>query len=120
MHTFYVDRAAAGSASGAKTGAVTVVQRTSSDLRLNPHLHVVFLDGAYHEDGATLVWDELGHLETREVGEVLERAVRRMARYLRRHGAIETAQGDGADADPYCRAPPEIRPSAASTLLFLA
>jgi hypothetical protein len=104
----------------AQAGAVTVVQRTSSDLRLNPHLHVVFLDGAYHEDGATLVWDELGHLETREVGEVLERAVRRMARYLRRHGAIETAQGDGADADPYCRAPPEIRPSAASTLLFLA
>jgi len=32
---------------GAKTGAVTVVQRTWSDLRLNPHLHVVFLDGAY-------------------------------------------------------------------------
>jgi hypothetical protein len=29
----------------AKSGAVTVVQRTSSDLRLNPHLHVVFLDG---------------------------------------------------------------------------
>jgi len=78
---------------------VTVVQRTSSDLRLNPHLHVVFLDGAYHEDGAALVWDELGHLKTREVGEVLERAVRRMARYLRRHGAIETAEGDGDDVD---------------------
>ncbi|WP_434042744.1 MULTISPECIES: hypothetical protein [Sorangium] len=26
-----------------------VVQRTSGDMRLNPHLHVVFLDGAYHE-----------------------------------------------------------------------
>jgi hypothetical protein len=99
VHTFYVERAAAGGTSGAKTGAVTVVQRTSSDLRLNPHLHVVFLDGAYHEDGATLVWEELGHLKTREVGEVLERAVRRMARYLRRHGAIETAEGDGDDVD---------------------
>jgi hypothetical protein len=33
--------------SGAKNGAVTVVQRTSSDLRLKPHLHV-FLDGTYH------------------------------------------------------------------------
>ena len=32
---------------GGKTGAMTVVQRTSSDLRLNPHLHVVFLDGSY-------------------------------------------------------------------------
>jgi hypothetical protein len=43
---------------------VTVVQRTSGDMRLNPHLHVVFLDGAYHEDGTELVWNELGHLRT--------------------------------------------------------
>jgi hypothetical protein len=33
VHAFYVQRAAAGGALGAKTGAVTVVQRTSSDLR---------------------------------------------------------------------------------------
>ncbi|WP_437972525.1 hypothetical protein [Sorangium sp. So ce260] len=29
-------------------------------MRLNPHLHVVFLDGAYHEDGTELAWNELG------------------------------------------------------------
>ena len=44
---FYAERAATRGAAGARTGAVTVVQRTSSDLRLNPHLHVVFLDGAW-------------------------------------------------------------------------
>ena len=54
VHAFYAERAAAGGAPGAKSGAVTVVQRTSSDLGLNPHLHVGFLDGAYHETGATL------------------------------------------------------------------
>jgi hypothetical protein len=89
VHAFYAERAAVAGAIGAKSGAVTVVQRTSSDLRLNPHLHVVFLDGAYHEEGAALVWEQLGHLQTREVGEVLEHAVQRMARYLRRHGALE-------------------------------
>jgi hypothetical protein len=31
VHAFYAERAAAGGALGAKTGAVTVVQRTSSD-----------------------------------------------------------------------------------------
>jgi hypothetical protein len=41
VQSFYAQRAAASGVSGAKTGAVTVVQRTSSDLRLNPHLHVV-------------------------------------------------------------------------------
>ncbi len=38
VQTFYAERAAREGALGAKTGAVTVVQRTSSDLRLNPHL----------------------------------------------------------------------------------
>ena len=60
-----------GGTKGAKTGAVTVVQRCSSDVRLNPHLHVV-LDGAYHERESELVFEGFGHLKTREVGEVLE------------------------------------------------
>jgi hypothetical protein len=90
VERFYSEREKRrGVRAAAKTGAVTVVQRTSSDLRLNPHLHVVFLDGAYHEDGDRLIWNELGHLQTREVGEVLESAVGHMARYLRRHGLIE-------------------------------
>jgi hypothetical protein len=52
------------------------------------------LDGAYHEDGETLAWDELGHLKTGEVGAVLEDAVRRMDRYLRRHGLIDLGGRD--------------------------
>jgi hypothetical protein len=51
VQSFYAERAAIGGAAGAKIGAVTVVQRTSSDLRLNPHLHVLFLDGTYDEAG---------------------------------------------------------------------
>ena len=31
----------------ALSGAVVAVQRASSDLKLNPHLHAVFLDGVY-------------------------------------------------------------------------
>jgi hypothetical protein len=30
-----------------RSGAVTVVQRTSADLKLNPHLHAVVLDGVF-------------------------------------------------------------------------
>ncbi len=81
-----------------KTGAVTVVQRTSSDLRLNPHLHVVFLDGAYREEQGKLAWRELAHLQTREVGEVLATALRRMSRFLRRRGLLGRIEDDN-DAD---------------------
>jgi len=38
-------RAAQEGGPGAKSGAVSVVQRTSSDLRLNSHLHLIVLDG---------------------------------------------------------------------------
>ncbi|MCC6647799.1 MAG: transposase, partial [Polyangiaceae bacterium] len=91
---------------GAKTGAVTVVQRTSSDLRLNPHLHVVFLDGAYRERDGDLVWRELPRLTTTDVASVLEAALRRIDRHLRRRGALAGGgalagadQDDGADQE---------------------
>jgi hypothetical protein len=85
VHLFRAERAAVSGVNGARTGAVTVVQRTSSDLRLNPHLRVVFLDGTYHADGGELAWEDLGRIETREVSEVLARAVRRIDKHLRRN-----------------------------------
>jgi Putative transposase len=67
---------------------------------LNPHLHVVFLDGAYHEQGAALAWEQLGHLKSREVGAVLEQAVRRMMRHLRRRDALEPDEAQSESAEP--------------------
>ncbi|WP_148314619.1 transposase [Sorangium cellulosum] len=101
VERFYETRAARRGACGAvKSGAVTDVQRTSGDMRLNPHLHVVFLDGAYHEDGTELVWNELGDLRTGEVGQVLEHAVGRMLRTLRRHGHLEIEHDVEEDDEP--------------------
>ncbi len=45
-----------------------------------------------------LAWKGLGHLRTSEVGEVLERVVRRMERHLRRSGQLRTLE-DEAEAD---------------------
>jgi hypothetical protein len=95
---FYAARAGEESGLGAKSGAVTAVQRTSSDLRLNPHLHVIALDGAWREEDGELAWEGLRHLRTSEVGEVLERVVRRMERHLRRSGQLRTLE-DEAEAD---------------------
>ena len=63
-----------------QSGAVVVVQRTSSDLKLNPHLHVVFLDGVYRAQREHVLFHELPHLRTRDVAEVLTRAPVRMVR----------------------------------------
>jgi len=73
------------------------VQRTSSDLKLNPHVHAVLLDGVYEdtkEDGAALTLHALAHLTTRDVALVLERTRDRMTSYLRRRGLLEEGEDD--------------------------
>ena len=56
VQAFYGRRAAREGNAGSKTGAVTVVQRSSSDMRLNPHLHTVALDGAWAPSPSPSVW----------------------------------------------------------------
>jgi hypothetical protein len=65
-------------------------------MRLNPHLHAVFLDGAYRADGEAPTWRPLGHLATRDVGAVLEKVVHRMVKLLTRRGLLG-ADGEGED-----------------------
>ena len=69
-----------------------------------PHLHVVVLDAAGYEVGGELCWAGLGHLETREVGGVLERGVKRFERHLRRSGLLRMDEDDG---DPDVPGDPE-------------
>jgi hypothetical protein len=52
--TFYAARAAQQGGLGAKGGVVTAVQGTSSDLLLNPHLHMIALDGTWREKDGEL------------------------------------------------------------------
>jgi len=68
-------------------------------MRLNPHLHTVFLDGAWHEEREDLLWRGLGHLKTSEVGEVLLRAVGRIERHLRRKALLRMEDEEAPD-DP--------------------
>ena len=131
VHGFYAHRARQEGHAGAKTGSVAVLQRTSADLRLNPHVHAVFLDGCWYEQGDELAFTGLGHLRTSEVGEVLERTIRRIGRHLRRRGlfredpdqeqdaeanlAVSAVSGQGPPAGPQWQvrlAPLERRPLA--------
>jgi hypothetical protein len=96
---FYKARMKKEGVANGQGGAVVVVQRTSSDLKTNPHLHVLFLDGVYRELGDEVVFHELPRLSTREVGEVLERTVERMTRYVRRRERSGEAHDSPAEDD---------------------
>ena len=82
-----------------ESGAVTVIQRANSDLRLNPHFHTVFLDGVYSPDG-----DGKGQMfhpapgpTQQEIEALVCRASKRILRFLQHRGVITlvTAPGDG-------------------------
>jgi hypothetical protein len=82
-----------------ETGAVTVIQRANSDLRLNPHLHTIFLDGLYSpdRDGKGQMFHPAPMPTQDDVEAVVGRASKRILRFLQRRGVITlvTAPGDG-------------------------
>jgi len=93
-------------------GAVTVIQRANSDLRLNPHIHAIFLDGIYAPDreGARKArgvgrgrcgsevpegGDGRGQMfhpapapSQQEIEAIVGRASKRILRFLQRRGVI--------------------------------
>jgi hypothetical protein len=91
---FYRQRLRALSGVVGQGGAVTVVQRTSADLRLNPHYHAIVLDGVFApgepgEHGRAPVFHALPSLTNDEVADLLRVIRVRVLRYLVRRGVID-------------------------------
>jgi len=84
---------------GGKHGAVAVLQRTNSDLRCNPHIHAIFLDGLHapDRDGKGFMFHPAPAPTQDDVEAIVERASKRILRFLQRRGVITlvTAPGDG-------------------------
>jgi hypothetical protein len=73
---------------------------TGGVVSVAPHLHVLFLHGAYRElDATTVGFAELPRGSTREVGEALERAVARIVKQLRRRGLLPATGGEAGEDD---------------------
>lgn len=74
-----------------QSGAVTVVQRCSGGVRLNPHLHTIALDGVFVRDQAgALVFHQLPSLANAEVADLLQTVRARVLALLERRGVIES------------------------------
>ena len=101
IQRFYERRLADLGHAGGRTGSVTAIQRASSDLRLNPHLHGVFLDGVFTERaGGELSFVDLPELSDLDVCEVLSTVVARVLGHLRRQGLLSDDSAVVEAAEP--------------------
>ena len=67
---------------------MVALQRTSSEMKLNPHVHAVFLDGHYVERAEEFTFEARSRVSTSEVAELLQRTRDKMFEYLRRNGLL--------------------------------
>jgi hypothetical protein len=67
---------------GGKHGAGAVIQRANSDLRCNPHIHAIFLDGLYppDRDGKGFMFHPAPAPTQDDVEAIVERASKRILR----------------------------------------
>jgi hypothetical protein len=88
ISTFVIHHSGLTVSSGARTGAVTRIQRFGSALNLNPHLHRLFLDGAYAFRGKRAVFHRAYRPTGDELNRLLDSLSRRIVRVLERRGLL--------------------------------
>lgn len=73
-----------------KSGSVTLIQRFGGSINLNVHFHQLFLDGVYELDaeGRPTEFHIIRAPTHKELGEVLDKIIKRTTRLLERRGII--------------------------------
>ncbi len=88
-------------ASGAKTGAVTLIQRFGSALNLNIHFHMLCLDGAYSFDRERPRFHRAPRPTPAALVRLLHTISTRVARLLERQGLlVRDAESEHLDFEP--------------------
>ena len=88
ISTYLIKKTGFTVASGARTGAVTLIQRFGSALNLNIHFHMLFLDGAYTFDGPQPSFHRTPRPTPAELARLLHTIGKRVARRLERDGFL--------------------------------
>ena len=85
----------------ARCGSVTFVQRFGSSLNLNPHLHVLMLDGVYVDGDEAPVFAAAPPLSDPEVRRIVPTIAHRIIRLYTKRGLLDDPPADRlADEEP--------------------
>ena len=102
-----------------QSGAVSVAQRVSSDLRLNPHLHTIVLDGVFVADNGSPVFHPLTHLDDSDLANLLQVIRVRLVNFLLSRGIIESHHEPTLLDDDFAEREPALARLAAAAVAGL-
>jgi len=88
ISTFLTKRAGFTVASGARTSAVTLIQRFGSALNLNPHFHMLLLDGVYRFGSRKARFHRARRATSDDLAQLLDTLSRRIVAVLERRGLL--------------------------------
>lgn len=95
VYGWYRRQARAEGHADSRCGSVTFVQRFGSSINLNPHLHVLVLDGVYvYGDDGRPVFVHAPTMTDDDVRRIVETTARRVIRLLQRRGMLEQGAVD--------------------------
>ncbi len=83
----------------ARWGSVTFVQRFGSSLNLNPHVHVLMLDGVYVDGDEAPVFVAAPPLSDQAVQQIVETSARRIIRLCTKRGLLDDTAADPLAAE---------------------
>jgi putative transposase/transposase-like zinc-binding protein len=92
---WYYKQAKAAGYKDVRCGSVTFAQRFGSSLNLNPHFHVLQIDGVYVQAEDAPVFVPAPELTDEDVHQIVETTAKRVIRLLERRGIL-----GGDDLDP--------------------
>jgi hypothetical protein len=105
--------------SDAKAGAISVLHRFDSALKIDVHWHLLFADGVWTRTGeAAPVFHALGQLQPQDVPHVLTAIAARTHKLLKRRGLLRDAvDDDDAPEDEFAAQEPALAAVLKSSLL---
>jgi hypothetical protein len=88
MHRHYESKAKSLGIKSKKAGSIAFTQRAGSALNLNPHLHVLMVDGVFTEVGGTALFRNLPPLTDADVSTLAEAIAKKVMALLVREGLL--------------------------------
>ncbi|TWW08406.1 hypothetical protein E3A20_24670 [Planctomyces bekefii] len=89
MHRYYINKARQTGIKTPRPGSISFTQRAGSAVNLNPHLHVLLLDGVFTEINGVVRFRNIDAITDDEVAWLCENIAKKVMKHLTKEGYLD-------------------------------